>query len=89
MKNSVRTFIQLALITALALSASAQEKEQDRVENAGKVMKEILEIRDDIPQSIIDRADCIVVLPSVLKFAFVVGGSYGWGVMTCRSGEDF
>jgi SH3 domain-containing YSC84-like protein 1 len=66
-----------------------QKKEQDRVENAGKVMKEILDIPDDIPQSVIDKADCVVVLPSVLKFAIGIGGSYGRGVMTCRGGEKF
>jgi len=52
-------------------------------------MKEVLNIPDDIPQSVIDKADCVVVLPSVLKFAFGFGGSYGRGVMTCRGGEDF
>ncbi|MGB0110594.1 MAG: lipid-binding SYLF domain-containing protein [Terriglobales bacterium] len=52
-------------------------------------MKEILNIPDDIPQSVIDKADCVVVLPSVLKFAIGIGGSYGRGVMTCRGGEDF
>jgi lipid-binding SYLF domain-containing protein len=52
-------------------------------------MQEILNIPDDIPQSVIDKADCVVVLPSVLKFAIGVGGSYGRGVMTCRRGEDF
>jgi SH3 domain-containing YSC84-like protein 1 len=73
----------------IASPAFAQKKEQERVANAGTVMQEILNIPDDIPQSIIDKADCVVVLPSVLKFAFVFGGSYGRGVMTCRGGEDF
>jgi SH3 domain-containing YSC84-like protein 1 len=81
--------IGLALIAALALPAFAQKKENDRVENSGQVMKEIMDIPDDIPQSIIDKADCVVVLPSVLKFAIGIGGSYGRGVMTCRSGDDF
>src|SRR5271165_1118357 len=84
-----RMFLGLALIAMLALPVSAQKKEQDRVENAGTVMKEILSIPDNIPQSVIDKADCVVVLPSVLKFAVGVGGSYGRGVMTCRRGEDF
>jgi lipid-binding SYLF domain-containing protein len=66
-----------------------QKKERDRVENAGRVMQDILNIPDDIPQSVIDKADCVVVMPSVLKFAFGFGGSYGRGVMTCRTGEDF
>jgi SH3 domain-containing YSC84-like protein 1 len=87
--NPTKSLAALALITALALPASAQKKEQDRVENAGQVMKEIMNIPDDIPQSVIDKADCVVVLPSVLKFAIGIGGSYGRGVMTCRSGEDF
>ena len=69
--------------------AFGQDREQDRVENAGKVVQEILNIPDDIPQSVIDKADCIVVLPSVLKLAFGIGGSYGRGVMTCRGGTNF
>src|SRR5208282_3894388 len=79
----------ITLLTIIALPVFGQEKERDRVANAGNVMKEILNIPDDIPQSVIDKADCVVVLPSVIKFAFGFGGSYGRGVMTCRSGEDF
>ena len=62
---------------------------RDRVENAGRVTHEIMDIPDDIPQSVIDKADCVVVLPSVVKAAFVFGASYGRGVMTCRGGADF
>jgi SH3 domain-containing YSC84-like protein 1 len=87
--NLTRSLLALALTAVLALPASAQKKEQDRLENAGQVMKEIMDIPDDIPQSVIDKADCVVVLPSVLKFAIGIGGSYGRGVMTCRSGENF
>lgn len=86
MKNAIAV---LTLIVIVASSAFAQSKEQNRVANAGEVMKEILNIPDDIPQSVIDKADCVVVLPSVLKFALGFGGSYGRGVMTCRGGEDF
>ena len=71
------------------LPAFGQKKEQDRVENAGRVMQEIMNIPDDIPQDVIDKADCVVVLPSVLKFAIGIGGSYGRGVMTCRGGKNF
>jgi lipid-binding SYLF domain-containing protein len=78
----------LGLIAALALPVSAQNKEADRLENAGKVMTEILNVPDNILQSVIGRADCIVVIPSVLKFAIGIGGSYGRGVMTCRGGAD-
>ena len=53
------------------------------------VMKEIIDIPDDIPQSLLDKADCVIVIPSVLKAAFIIGGSYGRGAMTCRSGDDF
>jgi lipid-binding SYLF domain-containing protein len=82
-------FVVIGLMCALTLPALAQEKEEQRVENAGTVMKEILDVPDDVPQSVIDKADCVVVLPSVLKFAIGVGGSYGRGVMTCRGGRDF
>ncbi|MGA8674565.1 MAG: lipid-binding SYLF domain-containing protein [Candidatus Acidiferrales bacterium] len=90
MKSSIhRAFIASALIASLALPLSAGTKECDRVDNAGYVMKEIMDIPDDIPQTVIDKAYCVVVLPSVLKLAFVFGASYGRGVMTCRSGPDF
>lgn len=84
-----KVFLSFGLITVLALPAFAQKTEQDRVENAGTVMKEILDAPDSIPQSVLDKADCVVVLPSVVKFAIGIGGSYGRGVMTCRSGKAF
>lgn len=84
-----RTIFALAALALLALPAAGQKKEEERVENAGKVMSEILNIPDNIPQSVLDKADCVVVLPSVLKLAFGIGGSYGRGVMTCRSGKTF
>jgi lipid-binding SYLF domain-containing protein len=84
-----RVLLALAIVAAFALPASAQDKEQDRVENAGIVMAEILNIPDDIPKSVLDKADCVVVLPSVLKFAIGIGGSYGRGVMICRTGKTF
>ncbi len=64
-------------------------KEEERIRNAGQVVKEIMDIPDNIPQSLIDKADCVIVFPSVLKAAFIVGASYGRGVMTCRRGDDF
>jgi|SRR5579863_689163 SH3 domain-containing YSC84-like protein 1 len=86
--NRSRFLLAFMLTAVLALSAHAQSKEKGRVESAGTVMKEIMDIPDNIPQSVIDKADCVVVLPSVLKAAFVVGASYGRGVMTCRTGEN-
>jgi lipid-binding SYLF domain-containing protein len=82
------TVVLLAL-NALPALAKDKNKEQQRVENAGKVVQEIMNVPDNIPQSVIDKADCVVVLPSVVKFAIGLGGSYGRGVMTCRSGKDF
>jgi SH3 domain-containing YSC84-like protein 1 len=77
------------LVAVMSLPALGQKKEQDRVANAGTVMQEISNIPDDIPQDVLDKADCVVVLPSVVKFAIGIGGSYGRGVMTCRGGKDF
>ncbi|MFZ3340881.1 MAG: lipid-binding SYLF domain-containing protein [Terriglobales bacterium] len=84
-----KVWLGVVLVAVIAVPAFGQNKEQGRVENAGKVMKEIMNIPDNIPQSVIDKADCVVVLPSVLKFAIGVGGSYGRGVMTCRRGKAF
>jgi lipid-binding SYLF domain-containing protein len=53
------------------------------------VMREILRVPDDIPQDLLDKAECVIVLPSVVKGAIIVGGSYGKGAMTCRGGEHF
>jgi SH3 domain-containing YSC84-like protein 1 len=82
-------WITVGLLATLALPADAQKKEEERVENAGKVMEEILRAPDSIPQSVLDKADCVAVLPSVKKFALGIGGSYGRGVMTCRGGKEF
>ena len=84
-----REWIVTGLLIVVALPAAAQKKEEERVGNAGKVMKEILAAPDSIPQSVLDKADCMVVLPSVVKFAVGLGGSYGRGVMTCRGGKEF
>ena len=87
-----KIWLGIPLFSLLALPAVAQEKEdkeESRVENAGTVMKEILDAPDGIPQSVLDKADCVVILPSVLKFAIGLGGSYGRGVMTCRGGKTF
>jgi len=84
-----RIFLLVVVIALVDLPAFAQKDEKNRIENAGKVMVEILNIPDDIPQDLLDKAECVIVLPSVMKAAFIVGGSYGRGVMTCRSGPDF
>ena len=80
--------VVLPLLTEVA-SASDQTKDDDRLKNCGTVLKEILDVPDDIPQDLLDKADCVVVFPSVLKAAFIVGASYGRGAMSCRRGENF
>ena len=75
-------------VVALPLFADS-EKETDRVEESGQVMKEIVNIPDNIPKDLLDRAECVIVLPSVKKLAIGIGGSYGRGVMTCRTGAHF
>src|SRR5438477_36104 len=84
----ISTLVALAL-AALPLSAADEQKEADRLDNCGTVLKEILDIPDNIPTDLLDKAECVIVIPSVLKAAFVIGGSYGKGAMTCRSGEHF
>jgi len=87
MKKLIAFFLA-SVCVPLALAA-ANEKEMDRVKDAGVVLKEILNIPDDIPKDLLDRAECVIVLPSVKKLAIGIGGSYGRGVMVCRSGEHF
>jgi lipid-binding SYLF domain-containing protein len=89
-----RWILILAGILMLAPFSSAQDggaakDEKNRLLNAGQVMQEILNVPDHIPQDILDKARCVIVMPSVLKAAFVVGGSYGRGTMVCRTGKDF
>src|SRR5438067_117002 len=84
----ISSLMALALV-ALPLFAAGDKKETERLENCGSVIKEVMDITDDIPQDLIDKAECIIVFPSVLKAAFVIGGSYGRGAMTCRTGEHF
>jgi lipid-binding SYLF domain-containing protein len=83
------TLCLLALCVSAPAFAANNVKETERIKESGEVMKEILNIPDNIPQDLLDKAECIVVLPSVKKGAFGVGGSYGRGVMICRSGEHY
>jgi SH3 domain-containing YSC84-like protein 1 len=79
----------LLILAATPLWPADKDKDEDRLHNSGTVLKEILDIPDDIPRDLLHRADCVIVFPSVLKAAFIVGGSYGRGAMTCRGGKDF
>lgn len=94
MKYTMSWIMMLAGLLVSGPCSSAKDPdeaqaEQSRLQNAGKVMQEILNVPDDIPQDLMDKARCVVVMPSVLKAAFVVGGSYGRGTMVCRTGKDF
>jgi lipid-binding SYLF domain-containing protein len=95
MNKSRLTVLLAGALTLVFLSWSSisaakdkDEKEADRLQNAGTVLKEILDVPDNIPQDLIDKARCVIVFPSVVKAAFIVGGSYGRGVMVCRTGKD-
>jgi lipid-binding SYLF domain-containing protein len=90
MRKLISLGMLLALTAAPILAARPDnEKETDRLTNSGMVMEEIINIPDNIPQDLLDKAECVIVFPSVLKAAFIVGGSYGRGAMACRTGEHF
>jgi lipid-binding SYLF domain-containing protein len=90
MRKRIALGMLFALAAAPVFAAPADnDKETDRLENAGMVMDEIMNIPDNIPQDLLDKAECVIVFPSVLKGAFIVGGSYGRGAMVCRTGEHF
>src|SRR6202171_1366917 len=91
MKRWILTGLTMLALVPCSFGRPADDTkdETNRLQNAAKVIQEILDIPDNIPQDVLDKARCVVVLPSVLKAAFVVGGSYGRGVMVCRKGKDF
>jgi lipid-binding SYLF domain-containing protein len=79
----------VVLMLACVFPAMGQKKEKERIGEAETVMKEILGMPDGIPKDLLENTECVVIYPSVKKAAFVVGGSYGRGLITCRKGEDF
>lgn len=76
-------------LAAPPLFPADDKKEEDRLEECGTVLTEIMDIPEDIPQDLIDKAECVIVYPSVIKGAFIVGASLGRGAMTCRTGEHY
>lgn len=89
MKILANVFLVCAFLVC-SVWASSGEKEKERVQEAGKVVKEILDAPDKgVPMSVLDGTKCVIVLPGLKKAAFIVGADYGKGVMTCRTGEDF
>jgi SH3 domain-containing YSC84-like protein 1 len=84
----------IAIIGLLSLLMAAPtplpaDAEQDRLENSAQVFEEILNIPDALPKELLNKAECVAVMPSVKKLAFGVGGSYGRGVLICRTGKRF
>jgi len=79
----------IVMVFALGITLGAQGKEEDRLRGCATVIKEVLDIPDALPKDLVDKAECVIVFPAVKKFAVGVGGSYGRGAMTCRTGDDF
>lgn len=89
LKSTFASIAAVLLVLAFSTPADDKEKDEDRIKDAGRVLTEILNVPDNIPQKLLDKADCVVVFPSVLKAGFIVGAQYGRGVMTCRTGPNF
>src|ERR1700685_1047409 len=89
MKKVMGCLLALLLVAPALAADENDQREEDRVKDAGVVMKEVLNIPDDVPQDLLDKAECVIILPSVKKGAFGVGASYGRGVMICRGGEHY
>src|SRR5579862_6898103 len=81
--------VMCLVVASTALSGAANNKDQGRLENCGTVMAEILAVPDNIPQELLEKAECVIVIPSMTKLAMGIGGSYGRGAMVCRSGKGF
>ena len=86
MGTSCIVAVSLFLLTA---PLAAQETERERLRESATVLREVLGVPEDLPQSLLDRAECVIVFPSVKKFALGIGGSYGRGAITCRGGETY
>jgi lipid-binding SYLF domain-containing protein len=90
-KSLTRMMVAVALVATMATISFADTKttEENRLRNSGQVLSQIMNMPDDIPADLLNRARCVIVIPSVLKAAFGIGGSYGRGAMVCRTGENF
>lgn len=94
-KRTVRSILLGAMVVGLAVLSSSstraddRTKDENRLQNSGQVARELMNIPDAIPQKLLNKADCVIVIPSELKGAFIVGGAYGRGAMMCRRGDDF
>jgi SH3 domain-containing YSC84-like protein 1 len=79
----------ISIFLACPVLATDESREQKRLKACGQVFKEILDIPDGLPKDLLNKAECVIVIPSVLKFAFGVGGDFGRGAITCRTGQHF
>jgi lipid-binding SYLF domain-containing protein len=79
----------VAIFLAFPAFAANETREQKRLEACGQVFKEIMDIPDGIPKDLLNKAECVIVIPSVLKFAIGIGGDFGRGAITCRTGQHF
>lgn len=84
----MRTTLVLVMVS-FAAAAALGSTEDERLEESATVLREILDIPDGVPRDLLDKAECVIVMPSVKKFALGIGGKYGRGAMVCRSGPDF
>jgi SH3 domain-containing YSC84-like protein 1 len=89
MSRSVRYGGLTLCAVMVAVAVGAASNEEERLQNAGVVMEEVLNVPDNIPQELLEKAECVIVIPSMMKVALGVGGSYGRGAMVCRSGKNF
>ena len=89
MNSKVLILLCTILLLFGSANLTAKNDSEERLEECGGVMKEILSIKEGIPQDLLDKAECVVVMPSVKKFALGIGGSYGRGALVCRSGADY
>jgi len=96
-RNSVivRTATRLIAVAAVlcllpsALARAADDPDTERITASGNVFRELLNASSGIPRGLLNKADCVIILPGVVKGGFIVGGQYGKGVMSCRSGAHF
>ena len=88
-KMSRVSVLVVSLFVATSLLSAGSEDERERLGKCSEVLEEILSVPDNLPQEMLDKVECVVIIPSVKKFTFGFGGSYGRGAMVCRQGADF
>ena len=89
MRRGMAILMAAVMAVGWAAPLAAQDRETERLEECGTVLKEILNVPDDIPQDLLDKAECVLVVPGTKKFAIGIGGNYGRGAIVCRGGENF